>query len=96
MIGIASLVGVQANVQAEEIAVRVENKSKPVLCAEEDNVTLTFAAANVRRFRIEAVDPAYLASLRDDNWPIRSAPPHFLYNLKHRLLPMIHRPHDDE
>lgn len=54
--------------QAEELAVTVENRSKPVLCAEEDNVTLTLASREARRFRIEAVHPAYLASLRDDNW----------------------------
>lgn len=53
---------------AAELAVNVENLSRPVLCAEEDNVTLTFASPEVRRFRIEAVHPAYLASLRDDNW----------------------------
>lgn len=61
------LVGFTA-AQAEEIAVKVENQSKPVLCAEEDNVTLTFVDPKVRRFRIEAVHPAYLAALREDNW----------------------------
>ena len=64
LMGFAGLIGAKA----EELAVTVENRSKPVLCAEEDNVTLTFAAPMVRRFRIEAVHPAYLASLREDNW----------------------------
>lgn len=50
------------------VAVRVENASRPVLCAEEDNVTLTFASDKVRRFRIEAAHPTYLATLRQDNW----------------------------
>ena len=50
-----------------ELAVKVENLSKPVLCAEEDNITLTLAAPDVRSFRIEAVHPAYLAALREDN-----------------------------
>ena len=68
MIGFAVLAGLPSAAAADEVAVRVENLSKPVLCAEEDNVTLTFAAPNVRRFRIEAVHPAYLASLREDNW----------------------------
>lgn len=63
-IGVAGLTGARA----EELAVTVANLSKPVLCAEEDNVTLTFAEPKVRRFRIEAVHPAYLASLREDNW----------------------------
>jgi hypothetical protein len=53
---------------AEELAVKVENHSKSVLCAEEDNVTLSFVSPKVRKFRIEAVHPAYLASLRNDNW----------------------------
>ena len=64
LMGLAALLGAKA----EELAVTVENRSKPVLCAEEDNVTLTFAAPKVRRFRIEAVHPAYLAGLREDNW----------------------------
>jgi hypothetical protein len=53
---------------AEEFAVKVENHSKPVLCAEEDNVTLSFVSPKVRKFRIEAVHPAYLTNLRSDNW----------------------------
>lgn len=52
----------------EELAVRVDNASSPVLCAEEDNVTLTFRSDKVRRFRIEAVHPVYLAALDKDNW----------------------------
>ena len=64
LFGLAGLAGAKA----DELAVTVENRSKPVLCAEEDNVTLTFASPEARRFRIEAVHPAYLASLRDDNW----------------------------
>ncbi len=53
---------------ANELSVRVDNLSRPVLCAEEDNVTLIFSSKAVRRFRIEARHPAYLGSLRDDNW----------------------------
>jgi hypothetical protein len=53
---------------AGPVAVAVENKSTPVLCAEEDNVTLTFQSAKVGRFRIEAVHPVYLAALDRDNW----------------------------
>lgn len=52
---------------AEELTAKVENLSKPVLCAEEDNITLTLSSPQVRSFRIEAVHPAYLAALREDN-----------------------------
>ena len=52
----------------DNLAVRIDNRTKPVLCAEEDNVTLTFQSAEVRRFRIEAAHPSYLGSIRDDNW----------------------------
>ena len=52
---------------ATELAVKVENLSTPVLCAEEDNITLTLASPDVTSFRIEAVHPAYLAALREDN-----------------------------
>ena len=49
-------------------AVTVMNKSEPVLCAEKDNVTLTFENPEVRQFRIEAAHPVYLATLNRDNW----------------------------
>jgi hypothetical protein len=50
------------------VGVSVQNGSQPVLCAEEDNVTLMFSSGAVRRFRIEATHPTYLATLQDDNW----------------------------
>lgn len=49
-------------------AVAVANLSTPVLCAEKDNVTLTFAGADVRSFRLEAAHPVYLSTLQRDNW----------------------------
>ncbi|MGI9523538.1 MAG: hypothetical protein ACR2PG_18050 [Hyphomicrobiaceae bacterium] len=49
-------------------SVTVKNASEPVLCAEKDNVTLTFSEDSVRQFRIEATHPIYLPSLRADNW----------------------------
>ncbi|TCT08129.1 hypothetical protein [Aquabacter spiritensis] len=55
---------------AAPLAVEVRNDSAAVLCAEKDNVALTFSASAVRRFRIEAVHPAYLGTLRAD----RTAP----------------------
>ncbi|MXQ13007.1 hypothetical protein [Microvirga makkahensis] len=50
------------------LAVRVTNTSEPVLCAEKDNVAINFASPAVRSFRIEAVHPAYIGSLRQDRW----------------------------
>lgn len=48
--------------------VKVENLSEPVLCAEKDNVTLTFSSPDVKRFRIEAVHPAYINALLADSF----------------------------
>lgn len=52
----------------DALAVEVTNASEPVLCAEKDNVTVNFASPEVRRFRIEAVHPAYVGALRDDRF----------------------------
>jgi hypothetical protein len=51
-----------------ELAVEVTNASEPALCAEQDNVTLTFASPDVRRFRVEAIHPAYIDTLRADRF----------------------------
>src|SRR5438034_943323 len=48
--------------EADEIAIEIANASEPTLCAEHDNVTLLLSSANVRRFRIEAVHPAYIGA----------------------------------
>jgi hypothetical protein len=53
---------------AAGLAVEVTNASEPVLCAEKDNVTLAFASPAVRRFRVEAVHPAYVGALREDRF----------------------------
>jgi len=54
------------------LAVEVTNSSTPESCAEQDNVIINFASADVRRFRIEAVLPAYIGSVgaerREANW----------------------------
>jgi hypothetical protein len=50
------------------LAVEVKNESEPVLCAEKDNVTLSFASPQVRSFRIEAAHPVYLAQGMRDNF----------------------------
>jgi hypothetical protein len=49
------------------LAVDVKNESEPVLCAEKDNVAISFSNKNVRAFRIEAAHPVYLsASMRSN------------------------------
>ncbi len=52
----------------EDLEVAVANHSEPVLCAEKDNVYLSFASPLVRSFRIEAVHPAYLGALLADRF----------------------------
>lgn len=49
------------------LGVTVDNKSEPVLCAEKDNVSLTFASPQVKQFRIEAAHPAYVGTLREES-----------------------------
>jgi hypothetical protein len=48
---------------ADEVAVKVENATKPTLCAEEDNVYLKLTSPDVRRFTIEAVHPNYINTI---------------------------------
>lgn len=50
------------------LAVDVANTSEPVLCAEKDNVTLSFASPETRSFRIEAAHPAYIGTLARDSF----------------------------
>lgn len=50
------------------LGVEIENQSEAVLCAEKDNVTLNFKSPIVKSFRIEAVHPAYIGSLKIDKW----------------------------
>ena len=50
------------------LAVDVKNESEPVLCAEKDNVAVSFANKDVRSFRIEAAHPVYLAAGMRDNY----------------------------
>ncbi len=51
-----------------QVGVKVENKSEPVLCAEKDNVTLTFTYPKIKRFRIEAAHPNYINTLQEDSF----------------------------
>ena len=50
------------------LAVDVNNRSEPVLCAEKDNVSYAFSAPNVRSFRIEAAHPAYIGLIQRDSF----------------------------
>ena len=50
------------------LAVDVKNESEPVLCAEKDNVAVSFANKDVRSFRIEAAHPVYLSAGMRDNF----------------------------
>ena len=54
------------------LAVEVTNASEPEICAEKDNVTVTFASRELRRFRIEAAHPAYIGAVaserREPDW----------------------------
>jgi hypothetical protein len=53
---------------ADELAVRVVNKSTPELCAERDNVELDFVSPEVRHLEIQAVHPAYIGMIDTDRW----------------------------
>jgi hypothetical protein len=44
----------------------IENKTTATACAEEDNVSLTLSGSDIARFRVEALQPAYLASVAAD------------------------------
>src|SRR4028118_380938 len=50
------------------IAVEVENGSEPILCAEKDNVSLTFSSPRVTRFHVEAAHPVYIGGVREDRY----------------------------
>ncbi|MFM9942766.1 MAG: hypothetical protein ACKVP7_25090 [Hyphomicrobiaceae bacterium] len=67
-LALALALTVAPRAQAQPVAVDVTSASEPVLCAEKDNVTLNFAAADVRRFRIEAAHPSYIGTLQRDSF----------------------------
>ncbi|QTL03523.1 hypothetical protein J5J86_22800 [Aquabacter sp. L1I39] len=58
------------NAPITPVAADVRNDSVPEACAEKDNVALTFSNPAIRRFRVEAVHPAYIGTLQRD----RTAP----------------------
>ncbi|GAA4334752.1 hypothetical protein GCM10023165_10780 [Variovorax defluvii] len=65
VLGLTGLNALAAPVQAT-----IENETHATRCAEEDNVSLNLSGAAIRRFRVEALPPAYLASIDQD----RTAP----------------------
>jgi hypothetical protein len=48
---------------ADDLAVDVQNASRPTLCAEEDNVYLKLTSGEVRQFKVEAVHPNYIGTI---------------------------------
>jgi hypothetical protein len=58
----------KAQPPADELAVIVANRSEPELCAEKDNVELTFASPLVKSFRVQAVHPAFVGSIIADRY----------------------------
>ncbi len=55
-----------ANASAAPATVIVENQTRPTACAEEDNVSLTLRGEGIKRFRVEALQPAYIGSIEGD------------------------------
>lgn len=54
------------NKKPESLTVKVENHSEPEVCAEKDNIDIRFLSPEVRKFRIQAIHPAYIGTLRED------------------------------
>jgi len=64
----ASLSATAFAASLDGLAVDVRNQSEPVLCAEKDNVAVSFTSKEVRSFRIEAAHPVYLSAGMRDNF----------------------------
>jgi hypothetical protein len=45
----------------------IDNETRATACAEEDNVSLNLSGKSIRSFRVEALPPAYLASIDKDS-----------------------------
>lgn len=52
--------------QPEGMGVNIDGRSKPTLCAEDDNVYITFTNPRARYFRLEARPPAVIGSIAVD------------------------------
>ncbi len=51
---------------AAPVRATIENQTRPTVCAEEDNVSLSLSGTGIARFRVEALAPAYLGSIKKD------------------------------
>jgi hypothetical protein len=67
-VAMAGAAGSALAASLDGLAVDVKNESEPVLCAEKDNVAISFANKDVRSFRIEAAHPVYLSAGMRDNF----------------------------
>ncbi len=61
LLGPASAAALAAPAQAT-----IENQTRPTACAEEDNVSLSLSGPGIARFRVEALQPAYLDTITKD------------------------------
>jgi hypothetical protein len=67
-VGLAPLAPMRnALAHKEELSVSVTNHTEPEVCAEKDNVQLDFLSPHVRRMRVRAVHPSYIASVGQDH-----------------------------
>ena len=51
----------------QSLAVQVTNDSEAVLCAEKDNVALTFSSPQIESFQVQVVHPSYIGLITRDN-----------------------------
>lgn len=69
LLGLAASAKAQMPITAkDELAVKVENKSEPELCAERDNIALNFASPKLRAMRVQAVHPSFINTIVRDHW----------------------------
>ena len=61
-----SVLWLGAGATAAPATVTVENKTRPTACAEEDNVSLALSGRGIARFRVEALQPPFLAGIGAD------------------------------
>jgi hypothetical protein len=57
---LAACLAMPVAAQAAPLTVRAENATKPTQCAEEDNVYVKLFSKEVTRFRVAALQPAYM------------------------------------
>ncbi|WP_431275815.1 hypothetical protein ACQ858_05845 [Variovorax ureilyticus] len=64
--GTAALAFWFTGASAAPATVIVENKTRPTACAEEDNVSMVLRGQGITRFRVEALQPAYIDKIEKD------------------------------